>query len=519
MDAQWRDDAAVVAASAKPARSGCSAAEGASVKKGASDKKDARAISGGNGAKGGHGKHRRRRGSSAVVGKCGAASGYRSDDSNAGADFGGCFRLFSPRRAKIAPGARKISAAGSATGVRQGSAMGVTQVRPGSNSVRPGSATGVRPGSATGVRPDSATGARPPVRGASADHFRFRRSRSTSHLDERRGAGDGTNGRTENTDGGEGWGEWGTGEEKGEAGGGWGEQGGGGGVGGGELSLFEGADGKAAAQASRQKREQQQLSFPANTSSASPRFAAAAPSSRYPPHAPHSPHPPASPSPRQAPYPRSRLTRHLVSSPRLARLLATSSPHHRTGHGQRTPGPPPSHNRRAARRAASATERDFVTFENLANLGNFESLENTEEIEDFEVLEGAGSSMYGYGYSRAAPQSNRAVRRTWSTVERGAPRAFPATSPRAFSASPPSSGGRSDSPRFTNARGSAATTLVCNTTVRHDNHLNYDEGDCDEDDGNDNDEGAVTARPVQREGAQGAEGAARGVPAKSLELC
>ncbi|CAI7885148.1 unnamed protein product [Closterium sp. NIES-53] len=496
MDAQWRDDAAV-AASAKSALSGCSAAGGASVKtggggkKGAGDKKDARAISGGNGAKLSHGKQRRSRGSSAV-GKCNAAGGYRSDDSSSGVDVGGCFRLLRSPRAKIATCARKTSAAGSATGAR--------------------------PGSATGVRPGSATGARPPVRGASADHFRFRRSRSTSHLDERRGAGDGSNGtsgRTENTgDGGEvGWGG-----------------GGGGGRGGGSEELpfkVSGGEAAAPAAASPQKRQQQQLSSPANMiSSASPPLVAMMASSpRYPPaspHPPHAPHPPASPSPRQAPSPQSRLTRHLVSSPRLVRLLATSSPHHRTGHGQRTPGPPPSHNRRAARRAASATERDFVAFENL---------EKTERFEDFEVLEGAGSnSMYS-----AAHQSNRAVRRAWSTVERGAPRAFPATSPRAFPASSPSSGNFSVSPRFTNPCATAAT-LVRNTTVRHDNHLDsdrgdydeeviseapkknnqreYDEVDWDKDDCKDNDEGALTARPVQREGeqsAEGAAGAARGV--------
>ncbi|CAI5464124.1 unnamed protein product [Closterium sp. Yama58-4] len=394
MDAQWRDDAAVTA-SAKSALRGCS------VDEGASDKKDgASALSGGNGAKGSHGKQRRCGGSSAVgkcraLGKCSAAGG--SDGSSAGADVGGCFRLLRSPRAKIATGARKI----------------------------------------TGVRPGSATGARPPARAASADHFRFRRSRSTSHVDERRGAGGGsdgtstsamvlatvpcrtgdgdgsdgtstngmalatatmvpcrtgagacgTSGRTENT------GDWGGGGKRGGGGAG----GGGGERGGGEPSPFEVACGEAAtAAASPQKQEQQQpakseTTPPANTSSAprtlftvySPRYPRASPhppASRHPPasphspaspHPPHAPHPPASPrSPGQEPSPRSRLTRHLISSPRLARLRAASSPHLRTPGPPRyrTFAPPPSHNRRAARRAASATERDFVTFDNLANL-------------------------------------------------------------------------------------------------------------------------------------------------------
>ncbi|CAI5464123.1 unnamed protein product [Closterium sp. Yama58-4] len=453
MDAQWRDDAAV-AASAKSARSGCSATEGAIVKKGGGgkkgggDKKDgASAISGGNGAKGSHGKQHRRRGSSAAVGKCSAAGGYRSDDSNASADVGGCFLFLRNPRAKTSTSARKTSAACSATGVRPGSATGV----------RPGSASGVRPGSASGVRPGSASGVRPPVRGASADHFRFRRSQSTSYLDERRGTGDteGISGGTENKGDG--------GREEGR-----GRREEGGGVGG-ELSSFEGAGGEAATApaASRHKRESspswRESSSPANTSSASPHLAAVASSPRYPPHSPHAPHAPHSPRPPVI----------AVSSPRLARFLSISSPRHRALRVG-APAPPPSHdrraarraasvserdlkaldalegleasvsnrrteraamstgNRRTARRAASVTERDFATFENLGNVEDFEGFEA-----DFEALEATGSSS-GYGYTSSngyitsnstvpsakgfknfeAPRSSRAVRRAWSVIER-----------------------------------------------------------------------------------------------------
>ncbi|CAI5510073.1 unnamed protein product [Closterium sp. Naga37s-1] len=156
----------------------------------------------------------------------------------------------------------------------------------------------------------------------------------------------------------------------------------------------------------------------------------------------------------------------------------------------------------AARRAASATERDFATFENLGNVEEFQGFE-----EEFEALAAAGSSS-GYGYSSSngytsrstmpsadglenfeVPQSSCAVRRAWSVIERG-----PATSPSTIECGAPGAW-------------SAIRVSVSGGGTRSESFPHASAANLDDD--NDNDDGVMTAWPVQQHWQR--ECAARGV--------